>query len=209
MGMSIGVEEAIAGKRILWGAPTFDQVRVAWDETKHGVGTAAKFTQQRMTAEFPTGGVIIYRSLDDPDNARGHTADGVVIDEIGDVKEAAWTEVLRPMLIDTGGWMWAIGTPRGRNWFFREHNSAEDREDSAYWQVPTLGVAVEDGRLVRKPHPLENPYIEFEEIEKVWRETPEQVFQQEILAEFVDTSGGLFRRVREAATATPQAYPVS
>jgi len=204
MTVSIAVEEAIKGRRILWGAPTFDQVRIGWGETKHGVGDAAKFTQQRMTAEFQTGGVIIYRSLDNPDNARGHTADGVVIDEVGDVKEAAWYEVLRPMLIDTNGWLWAIGTPRGHNWFWREHRNAGDRADSVAWQVPTLGVAVKDGQLVRQPHPLENPNIPFSEIEQIWHTTPQRIFEQEILAQFVDSGGGVFRRVMAAATATEQ-----
>lgn len=200
MSMSIAVEEAINGKRILWGAPTFDQVRIGWQETRHGVGTAARFTIQRMMAEFPSGGAIIYRSLDNPDNARGHTADGVVIDEVGDVKDAAWYEVLRPMLIDTDGWLWAIGTPKGKNWFWREHVNAKDREDSRTWQVPTLGVRVEEGRLLRKPHPLENPNIAFSEIEQLWHTTPQRIFEQEILAEFTEEGGGVFRRVAASAT---------
>ncbi len=49
----------------------------------------------------------------------GETADGVIIDECADVVEPAWYEVLRPMLVDTGGWLWAIGTPKGRNWSWR------------------------------------------------------------------------------------------
>jgi len=203
MVMSIAVEEAVKGKRILWGAPTFDQVRVGWDETRHAAGDVVKFTQQRMTAEFPTGGIIIYRSLDDPDNARGHTADGVVIDEVGDVKEAAWYEVLRPMLIDNGGWAWFIGTPRGRNWFWREHVQAGDREDSIAWQVPTVGCEILDGELVRKPHPLENPFISFKELAAAFDTTAERVFRQEYLAEFIEDTGGVFRGVKAAATAVP------
>lgn len=204
MAMSIAVESAVAGLRVIWGAPTFDQVRISWDETKHGVGNVAEFNISRMVAEFPTGGTIIYRSLDDPDNARGHTADGVVIDEVGDVKPEAWHEVLRPMLMDTGGWLWGIGTPRGRNWFWQEHLRAVDLPDSMAWQVPTLGVAIENGVLVRRPHPLENPNVPFAEIERIWQTVPERVFQQEILAQFLDQTGGIFRRITEATTATRQ-----
>jgi len=160
-----------------------------------------------MEAVFPSGGKIVYRSLDNPDNARGHTAGGVVIDEAGDVKPEAWYEVLRPMLIDTNGWAWGIGTPKGRNWFYREHAKAADRDDYAAWQVPTLGVKIKDGQLVRQPHPLENPYIPFEEIEQIWRTMPERMFQQEILAQFVESSGGVFRRVTESATAVQQDEP--
>ncbi len=193
--MAIAVEKALEGQSLMWGAPTFDQVRVGWDETRHAAGGIATFTQQRMEAVFPTGGVIRYRSLDNPDNARGHTADGIVIDECADVDERAWYEVLRPMLIDTGGWAWLIGTPKGRNWFWREHVAARDRSDSAAWQVPTVGCAIRDGQLVRIPHPMENPYVPFAEIEHLWATTPERVFRQEILAEFIEGEGAVFRNI--------------
>jgi hypothetical protein len=203
--MAVAVEGAIAGQTWLWGAPTFDQVRLGWDEARKAVGQYATFTQQRMMAEFPHGGRIIYRSLDDPDNARGHTADGLVIDEAGDVKEAAWYEVLRPMLIDTNGAAWVGGTPKGRNWFWREHQNAAGRDDSRAWRAPTLGVRVEESGLTREPHPLENPHVPLKEIENLWRTMPERVFRQEILAEFLENAGGVFRRVLEAATLQPQA----
>ena len=196
LAMAIAVEGAVNGQQIIWGAPTFDQVRIGWNETKQAAGGIFNFTIQRGMAEYPkSGGSIIYRSLDDPDNARGHTADGVVIDEIGDVKQAAWYEVLRPMLIDTGGWMWGMGTPRGRNWFWREHRAAIDRDDSQCWQVPTKGCEIVNGQLVHKPHPLENPDIRFSEIEQLFATTPIDIFKQEILAEFIEGEGQVFRNI--------------
>lgn len=212
LAMSISVEEAIAGKTILWGAPTFDQVRIGWNETKHACGEAKDvvFTQQRMMAEFKrTGGMIIYRSLDDPDNARGHTADGLVVDEAGDIKNDAYYEVLRPMLLDTSGWAWLIGTPRGRNWFWREHFMAADRDDSISWQVPTLGVEIRDGVLLRKPHQLENPDISFDELTMMHATMPESTFRQEILAEFLEGEGQVFRNINACINApqtTPEAH---
>lgn len=197
LGMMIAVESAIEGKEIFWGAPTYDQVRLAWRETKRAAGAVFEFTQMRMTAECGmTGGRIVYRSLDDPDNARGHSADGVIIDEVGDVKDEAWYEVLRPVLIDTGGFLWAVGTPKGRNWFWREHRNALDREDSISWQVPTVGCEVVDDVLVRKVHPLENPDIEFDEIKQIYKTTPVDIFKQEILAEFIENEGAVFRNIQ-------------
>jgi hypothetical protein len=196
--MAIAVEEALRGKSIFWGAPTYDQVRVGWGETRRAAIEVAGFNQSTMTCSFPAGGEIRYRSLDDPDNARGFTADGIVIDEAGDVAESAWYEVLRPMLIDTGGWAWAIGTPRGRNWFWREYVMAEDRPDARAWNAPTLGCRIADGRLHREPHPLENPEISFGEMEHLFATLPERIFRQEILAEFIENSGGVFRNVTEA-----------
>jgi phage FluMu gp28-like protein len=202
--MSICVEEAVKGGTYIWGAPTFDQVRISFKEAQRAAGTVADFNLSRMTMQFPTGGEIVFRSLDNPDNARGYTADGVVIDESGVVKAEAWYEVLRPMLIDTNGWAWLIGTPKGRNWLWAEFQKAHDHDDYAAWQVPTLGVAMQDGQLVRRPHPLENPEVPFAEIEQLQRTLSERVFEQEILAQFVELSGGVFRRVLDAATATPQ-----
>jgi len=204
--MSIAVEESINGKTILWTAPTFDQVRIGWDETRHACADKAKFIQQTMTAHMPNNGKIIYRSLDDPDNARGHTADGIIIDEAGDAKERAWYEVLSPMLIDTGGWFWAIGTPRGRNYFWREWVDAVNREDSMSWQIPTLGVEIVGEELIRKPHPLENPDVPFEEILNRFKTTPRNIFRQEYLAEFLEGEGAVFRNIQACMNAV-QSFP--
>lgn len=197
MAMSIAVEAALSGQRIVWGAPVYDQVYTGWLEAKRAADGIAHFEVSRMTAHFPRGGRIVYRSLDDPDNARSQTADGIVIDECGEVDSAAWYEVLRPMLMDTNGWGWFIGTPKGRNWFWMESQKARDRDDSAAWQAPTLGARIVPGEgLVRAPHPLENPNIPFTELLDMWGTTPERSFRQEVLAEWAENVGGVFRNVR-------------
>ena len=200
MCMSIAVEAALGGRQIIWGAPTYDQVFTGWLETQKAAAAVGEFNVSRMTATFPGRGVIIYRSLDDPDNVRSKTADGVVIDECADVAEVAWYEVLRPMLMDTGGWAWGIGTPKGRNWFWREHAKARDAGSEARsWQAPTLGAEIVQGELVRKPHPLENPNIAWGELVSLCQTMPERSFRQEILAEFMEDAGGVFRGVRARA----------
>lgn len=198
LAMAIAVENAAAGKSIVWGAPVYDQVRIGFKEAHRAARDVAEFNKSRMEISFPSGGIIYFRSLNDPDNVRGYTADGVVIDESADVAEETWVAVLRPMLIDTGGWSWSIGTPKGRNWFWREHQKAIDDPDSASWQVPTLGVRIDENGLAREPHAYENPNVKFEEIESLYETMPEIVFRQEILAEFTDDQGGVFRRVRDA-----------
>lgn len=204
--MTIAIEAALKGIPIIWTAPTFDQVRVGWNEARQALGGIADFKQSTMTCTLPTEGLIIYRSLDDPDNARGHTAGGVIVDEAGDVKEQAWYEVLRPMLIDTNGWAWLSGTPKGRNWFWREWVAAKSRHDSISWQIPTKGCVVENGKLIYKPHPFENPDIPFAEIEQIWSTTPERIFKQEILAEFLEGEGTVFRNLLACMNA-PETKP--
>jgi hypothetical protein len=101
------------------------------------------------------------------------------------------------MLIDTGGWAWGMGTPMGRNWFFMEHVAARDRADSRAWQIPTVGCEIVDEgrRLARIPHPLENPEIPFAEIEQIFATVPLRTFQQEILAQFLEGEGAVFRNI--------------
>lgn len=202
----LAIGAALDGREVIWGAPTFDQVRIGWHETKRAVGIAGEFVQQRMTCTLQTGGKIIYRTLDDPDNVRGHTADLVLVDEAAFIKPAAWHEVLRPMLIDTGGDGWIVGTPDGQNWFYREHVTAHDHADSISWQIPTLGVRITADGLVRDPHPFENPDIPFEEIDRLYRTASERTFRQEILAEFLEGTGAIIREVRAAVRGNASDY---
>lgn len=208
--MSIAVEAAgIRGQRIIWCAPTYQQVRIGFNETHQAAAGLADFNIGRMEVAFPSGGVILYRSLDDPDNARGETANGAVIDESADVRPTAYYEVLRPMLMDTGGWLWAIGTPKGRNWYYQEHIKAIDSPDARSWQVPTVGAEVIDGTLIRRPHALENPSVPWGEIINLYESMPERTFRQEILSEFIEGEGAVFRNIPEcikAPTTTPGAH---
>lgn len=206
LAMSIVVESAVKGGTYIWGAPTYDQVRIGYSEVRKALGGLGDYNLTRMTVDIPqTGGVIVFRSLDNPDNVRGYTADGVVMDEAAFIKADAWNEVLRPMLIDTGGWAWGIGTPKGNNWFYTEFQKASDHDDYMAWQIPTRGVTIVDSEIAPAFHPLENPDIPFGEIVQMWRSMPERVFEQEILGVFHSDLGGVFRRVMDAATATAQA----
>ena len=199
--MAINVEDAARGLQCFWGAPTVDQSRICWEETRKACGSSVVFKESERVAIFPSGGRIIYRSLDNPDNARGFTLDRATIDEAAYVKEAAWYEVIRPALLDTRGSAWIIFTPQGQNWVWRESMQANDSEDSRFWNAPTLGVEITRQGLVRAPHPLENPHIDIGEIEQLFRTLPERVFRQEVLAEFIEDAGGVFRGVSAAVDA--------
>lgn len=203
MAIAHTIEKSACGARIGWGAPTYDQVRIAWDEAYRACGGVAtvKFVQQRMTIYFTSsGGRILFRSLDDPDNARGHSADGWVFDEVADIKPVAYYDVIYPMLAENpSNWFIGIGTPKGRNWFWREWLKAHDDPESQAWQIPTIGCEIVSGQLIRKPHPLENPEYLFEEAQKAFERQPVDTFRQETLAEFIENSGAVFRNVDKAA----------
>jgi len=101
-------------------APQLKQAkRIAWRYLKfYGrkiPGTA--INQSELTIEFPNGAIIQIMGGDRPDTIRGDYFDGVVIDEVAQIKPELWTAVVRPMLADRKGWALFIGTPKGINLF--------------------------------------------------------------------------------------------
>ena len=61
------------------------------------------------------------------DRLRGLGLDGVVLDEYGDIVPEAWSKVIFPCLTEKerNGWAIIIGTPKGRNGFYRRWQQAE------------------------------------------------------------------------------------
>ena len=78
-----------------------------------------------------------------------------------------------------------------------EQPAADFHADSAAWQIPSLGVEIAGNKLIRRPHELENPFIPFDEIERVFESSTQLHFRQEILAQFVDDENSVFRNVGE------------
>jgi hypothetical protein len=197
LGVPLAIQRALEGREVGWGAPTYKQVRIAWNEAYKAAGGVAEFKITQGEVQFHNAGRIIFVSLDDPDNARGYTVDDWFLDEIGDIKPIAYYEVILPMLIENEDTTFTgLGTPRGRNWFFTEHNQAILRDDSIAFQIPTVGCKVVGGKLVREPHKLENPDIPFSEIQRAFEKMPQLTFKQEILAEFLEDEGAVFRNVK-------------
>lgn len=200
----IAVEGAIEGREVIWGAPVYKQVLPGWEECVKATRGVATPHQGHMTLTIPRAGRIRFVSLNDPDTSRGWTADRVIIDEAGDAHRDAWSSVLRPMLTSTGGDAWIGGTPRGLNWFWDGWENASDLADAMRWQAPTLGMRIEDGVLIREPHPLENPEMAFEEMESIFYGggLTEAKFREEFLAEWSDSGDSVFKVADIAALQT-------
>jgi len=163
---------------------------VGWRPVRNiGAKLGAEIRRADKQVILPGGGEVTVRSADNPDSLRGEGLDFLVIDECAFIKEDAWAEALRPALSDRLGKALFISTPKGRNWFWRMWQRGQDSTDQYQsWQFPTSN----------------NPYIEPSEIEAARQMLPERIFAQEYMAEFIEDSGSVFRRIMEAATATEQ-----
>jgi phage terminase large subunit len=81
--------------------------------------------ESELRVDLINGSMIRLYGADNPDALRGPYLDGVVLDEFADMKPEVWYEVVRPMPADRQGWATFIGTPKGKNEFWRLYESAK------------------------------------------------------------------------------------
>jgi hypothetical protein len=114
--------------RFAYMSPTYSQSKdAAWGYLKRFTANIPGVEQREsdLMVVFPNGARVRLYGADNYDRLRGTYADGVVLDEYGDIDPRAWPEVIRPSLADRQGWAVFIGTPKGRNDFYRLHTAAE------------------------------------------------------------------------------------
>lgn len=113
-------------------APQLNQAKeAAWDYIKHYSQKVpgCRTNEQELWVEFQNGARVRCYGADDPDRLRGSYYDGIVLDEVSQMKPFVWGEVLRPALADRGGWALFIGTPKGINMLSdRYFKALEDSE---------------------------------------------------------------------------------
>ena len=108
-------------------APLFVQAKsVAWDYLKAytaGIpGMSAHESELRVM--LPGDRRITLFGADNPDRLRGLYFDGVVFDEYANQPPSLFPKVIRPALADRQGWALFMGTPAGRNEFWRLYDQA-------------------------------------------------------------------------------------
>lgn len=171
-----------------WVAPWFRQSKVVYRLirkifAKTGNKIIVRKSDSELRFEFANGSVLGFFSAENYDSLRGDGYHFIVIDEAADALRdpKMWTDAIRPALSDTGGVALIIGTPKGRNLFFQLFNRGEDPEYPD-WECFHAVTA-------------DNPYIPKAEIETAKKELPEDTYQQEYDAAFLEESAGVFRRI--------------
>jgi hypothetical protein len=124
---------------------------------------------------------IWFKSADNPDSLRSQGVKVLWVDEGAQIVEEAWTMALRPALMDEKGIAFFTGTPRGHNWYFQLWTRGQDPSQTDYksWSFPSRS----------------NPYLDPAEISAFARDMPELAYRQEVMAEFLEDIGSVFRGV--------------
>lgn len=139
------IHEALGkpGGRYVYLAPFLKQAKaVAWGPLKERMSPilaagAAEISEGELTITFANGATIRLFGADNPDAMRGLGLDGVVVDEVAQIKPEVWFEVVKPTLADRTGWALFIGTPKGVNLFSELYNEGLRTENwySKSWTV--------------------------------------------------------------------------
>jgi phage terminase large subunit-like protein len=190
-------EGLLAGEPVGWYEPEYKSLDDNWTwlcNTFYPI--TSKKDEQEMRLYMTTGGEITMWSLQDKDASRGRKYKRVVINEAAKVPhlEYSWNAVIRITLADLRGGAMIGSTPKGLNYFKTLYDRGGDplQPEWAAFHKTTY----------------DNPYIAKSEIEEIKATTPEIIFRQEILAEFVNMEGSVFRRIQEAATVEPTGEPI-
>lgn len=106
--------------RYFFGAPTRDQAKkIFWKRLKDWTTYLRKDkSDSELFVRLLNETEIHVVGLDKPERIEGQPWDGCHITEIGNVKEGAWGENIRPVLSDTNGWAYLDGVPEGMNHYY-------------------------------------------------------------------------------------------
>jgi hypothetical protein len=186
---------AVSGKQykltiehgVYYVAPTFDQAkRIMWPKLKEILGYEAQggFIRKENVndgwLELISGRRIYIKGADNPNSLRGIALSYVVLDEYADMKSFVWDEIIDPALMDVEGEALFIGTPKGKNHFYKIFMSAlEKHQGYDEWEAFHFKS-------------LDNPFLNPQEIERMMAQSnrPIEVVKQEIEASFI-SGGGL------------------
>lgn len=184
-------------------APTFPLSKILWRKTlallksKQYRRFVVDIKEGELFITFKNGHTVWCKSADKPETLVGEGLDFVVLDEFGTMKDRVWFESIRPALMDRGGGALFIGTPKGKNSFWRlfKRGKSTDAKD---WQYASFQYSSH-----------ENPILKPDELEEITEDMPELLYRQEILAEFIDDGGTVFTGLSKVLRDLPDAIDTS
>jgi len=156
-------------------APFLRQAKaIAWARLKQKIEPLRRtsvidINEGELSVRFKHNGAIIRLfGGDNPDALRGMRLDGCVIDEVAQIKNELWSDIVQPALSDRLGWSLFIGTPQGINLFSELYYKAIDESD---WTAARYTVFDTDSL-----HP--------DEVTRLKRDMSETSFAREYLCDF-------------------------
>jgi hypothetical protein len=180
----LAVEQFLKGKRVLYAAPTIDQVKKFWKEVLLALdepiafGRLYKNETEHIIEQRGTDRRIRAKTAFNAETLRGDYADLLILDEYQMMDETAWTEVGAPMLIDNNGDVVFIYTPPSL-----ETRSASKARDPQHAAKMFKKYKNDPLWLCLHFPSSANPHLSKEGLEEVTHNMSSLAYRQEILAE--------------------------
>lgn len=199
MGVSIlAVEQFLAGRRVLYTAPTVDQVEAFWFRTSTALApmVQAKYVAKNETEHSlelrGTRQRIRAKTAWNADTLRGDSADLLIFDEWQLTDEDAWGLVGAPMLLDNNGDAVFIYTPPSLH--SRSVSKAKDPRHAAKMFARAKDDAT--GRWAAFHFSsMDNPTLSKVALDEIANDMTALAYRMEIMAEDVDEApGALWKR---------------
>ena len=118
--------------RFAYIGPTYKQAKTnAWDFLRFYSGCipSVRYNETELRVDYPNEARIRLFGAEDPDALRGMYLDGAILDEYGLMEERVFTEIILPAVADRGGWVIFLGTPNGKNGFWKARDLAASSSD--------------------------------------------------------------------------------
>lgn len=134
--------------------------------------------ESHLEVHFRNGSILEVMGAEEEGALRGEGVKGVVLDEYADMRPAAWSEEVRPSLMDERGWALFIGSPQSFNHFHELwiRGYSEKYANWASWQFKSI----------------DNPLLDPEDIEEARSTTDPRTFRQEYEASFEAMAGRIY-----------------
>lgn len=194
VGMSIyAVEQFLAGHRVLYAAPTAEQLDTFWRHVKKAlkapidIGLFHKNETEHFIDLVGTEQRIRAKTAWNADTLRGDYCDVLILDEWQLMNEEAWDRVGAPMLLDNNGDAVFIYTPPSLQ--SRSVSKARDPQHAAkMFKRAALNTSGRWATFHFKS--ADNPYISQDALAEIAGDMTALAYRQEILAEDVDEAPG-------------------
>lgn len=139
--------------------------------------------ESELWVQLPNGARIQLFGADNANAIRGLYFNGVVIDEIADMKGEVWNAIIRPALADRRGWALLIGTPKGMNELYKFYQRGFT---NPLWKS-----------LLFASNQTSLPWLPPEEIKALEDDMTESMFAQEMLCDFQASSDDVLFKIAD------------
>lgn len=161
--------------------------RNVWDLFKKYIPkeAEAKLNASELKITIPNESKIELIGVENLESLRGAAVHFAILDEYADFPREAYSKVLRPMFVTTGGQVWFIGTPKGLgNDLYTKYTESKLTK----FKFPSCKIS--NGKVTD----LLNKYAIESEIQKAYDNEDKSTFNQEYLGDFTRPAGTVYSK---------------